>query len=248
MRYGSNSIWLGAAVLFLGLPYGPAPAQTIPARPHASVCADQTPSTFNCAARVTVDDHGRPFVVPRFRSTSAAPYGPAQFLAAYKLTGQAPNRPIIAIVDAFDAPNISGDLATYNAFYGIPKLPDCAVPIASSPTPCFQKVDQRGGTSYPPPDPGWALEIALDVEIVHAICQNCSILLVEADDNSFVSMMAAVDFAAASGAVALSGSWGAGEFASEIALDVHFDHPVVRWCSPLETPATIIATQPPRPM
>jgi len=140
-----------------------------------------------------------------------APYGPAQFLAAY--------------VDAYDAPNVAADLAVYNAHYRIPALPSCAVPIASSPTPCFQRVDQRGGTAYPPPDPGWALEIALDVEIAHAICQNCSILLVEAETNDLGNMMAAVDFAAASGAVALSGSWGTGEFSDEVTLDVHFDHP-----------------------
>ena len=58
--------------------------------------------------------------------------------------GQAPNGPIIAIVDAYDAPNVAADLAVYNAHSGIPALPSCAVPIASSPTPCFQKVDQRG--------------------------------------------------------------------------------------------------------
>jgi subtilase family serine protease len=98
--------------------------------------------------------------------------------------------------------------------------------IASSPTPCFQKVDQRGGQSYPSPNfAGWALEIALDVEIAHAICQNCSILLVEADNASYDNMLAAVDLAAASGAVALSGSWGTAEFSYEASYDVHFDHP-----------------------
>jgi len=225
MKYGLNPIWLGAVVLSIGLPCSPAPAQSIRAQPHAPVCGDQTPGTFDCSSRVIVDDHGRPFVVPKFRTSSTAPYGPAQFRAAYKLTGQAPYRTIIAIVDAYDAPNISGDLAAYNGYYGIPNLPDCAVPIASSPTPCFQKVDQRGGNSYPPLGPGWALEIALDVEIAHAICQNCSILLVEADTSKYADMMAAVDLAAASGAVALSGSWGSGEFSDEVALDIHFDHP-----------------------
>ncbi len=204
MRYGGNPIWVAAALLCAALPCSPAPAQTIPERPHAAVCGDDGVGTFHCTARVIVDDRGRPFVVPKFRSSSTAPYGPAQFRAAYNLTGPAPYRSIIAIVDAYDAPNISADLAAYNAYYGIPKLPDCTVAIASSPTPCFQKADQRGGTAYPPPDPGWALEIALDVEIAHAICQNCSILLVEADTASYANMMAAVDLAAASGAVAFS--------------------------------------------
>src|SRR6266700_3975232 len=76
-----------------------------------------------------------------------------------------------------------------------PHAPDCAEPIALSPAPCIQKVDQRGGNSYPPLNQGWALEIALDVEIAHAICQNCSIMLVEADSSGYADMMAAVDFA-----------------------------------------------------
>jgi len=69
------------------------------------------------------------------------------------------------------------------------------------------------------------LEIALDVEIAHAICQNCSILLVEADTSDYANMMSAVDLAAASGAMALSGSWGSGEFSDEMSIDIHFDHP-----------------------
>jgi subtilase family serine protease len=216
-----------AALLCAGLATTSASAQMIPERPHVPVCDDDGPGTFHCTARIIIDDRGRPLVLPRQRnnSTMGPPYGPAQFLAAYKLTGQAPNRLIIAIVDAYDAPNIATDLATYNGYYSIPALPVCTAPIADSPAACFQKVDQRGGAAYPPPDPGWALEIALDVQIAHAICQNCSILLVEADTASYTDMMAAVDFAAASGAVALSGSWGSGEFSDEVTLDVHFDHP-----------------------
>jgi subtilase family serine protease len=227
MRYRGNPIWAAAALVCAWAPSSPGSAQTIPERPHAAVCADEGAGTVHCTARVIVDDRGRPLVLPRQRnnSSTAAPYGPAQFLAAYNLSGQAPNRPFIAIVDTYDAPNVAADLATYNAYYRIPALPVCTVPITSSPTACFQKVDQRGGAAYPPPDPGWALEIALDVEIAHAICQNCSILLVKADTSDYGNMMAAVDLAAASGAVALSGSWGSGEFSDEVTLDVHFDHP-----------------------
>ncbi len=38
---------------------------------------------------------------------------------------------------------------------------------------------------------GWALEIALDVETAHAICQNCKILLVEATSASLANLGAA---------------------------------------------------------
>jgi len=99
------------------------------------------------------------------------------------------------------------------------------MPITSSPIPCFQKVDQRGGQMYPSPSfPGWALEIALDVEIAHAICQNCSILLVEADNASYDNMLVAVNLAANSGASVLSASWGSGEFSYETGYDAFFNH------------------------
>ena len=79
----------------------------------------------------------------------------------------------IAIVDAYDDPNIEADLAVFDAQYGLP--------ACTTANGCFRKVNQTGGTLYPPANTGWALEIALDVETAHAICQNCKILLVEAN-------------------------------------------------------------------
>jgi hypothetical protein len=47
---------------------------------------------------------------------------------------------------------------------------------------CFRKVNQNGGTdSYPAANASWAGEIALDIDMVSAICPNCNILLVEAN-------------------------------------------------------------------
>ena len=76
---------------------------------------------------------------------------------------------------------------------------------------CFKKVDQNGGTNYPAPDSGWALEIALDVETVHGICPGCKILLVEANSNSFADLGLAENEAVALGADVVSNSWGGGE-------------------------------------
>jgi subtilase family serine protease len=194
--------------------------------PHAPVCADRSDGTFYCASRVIVDSHGKPAFLPRPKQGAQAkpPYGPAQFLGAYNLTGRAVSGlPIIAIVDAFDHPTISQDLAVYSNQYGLPQLPDCpAKGITSSAVPCFQKVNQRGGQHYPKPNPMWDLEIDLDVEIAHAICQNCSILLVEADDNSYTNLMAAENFAVTSGADVVSNSWSSSEFSAETFLDPYF--------------------------
>lgn len=187
---------------------------------HSPVCHEEARGSARCHARVKIDNKGNPMV-----TASPSGYGPAQFLAAYGLTGIAPSDQIIAIVDAYDHPNILSDLNTYSDTFGIPKLRTCVGSIASSSVPCFQKVDQNGGQSYPKVNSGWALEIALDVEIAHAICQNCKILLVEAYSSSYLNLMAAVDRAVLMGATVISNSYGSGEFSGETAYDSHFNHP-----------------------
>lgn len=187
---------------------------------HSPVCAPGNKSEARCHVRVKTNKGGGPAV-------NSAPSGlsPAQLHAAYAASVNAPTPQVIAIVDAYDHPSILNDLNTYSTAFGIPKLPSCAGPVASSPVPCFQKVNQLGGSSYPQTNAGWALEIALDVEAAHAMCQNCSILLVEATSNSFADLMAAVDRAVILGANEISNSYGASEFSGETAYDYHFDHP-----------------------
>ena len=97
----------------------------------------------------------------------------------------------IAVVDAFDDPNISADLATFDAAYHL------AAP------PSFTKVSQTGSTtnlpSQPSPDPyegSWAAEASLDVEWSHVIAPKANIVLVEADDESAVNLLTAAGFAA----------------------------------------------------
>jgi subtilase family serine protease len=69
------------------------------------------------------------------------------------------------------------------------------------------------------------LEISLDVEIAHALCPNCKILLVEATSNSFANLLAAEDYARTHANV-VSNSWGGNEFSSETTsgIDGHFNH------------------------
>jgi len=232
MKYGCNWIWAGTALLALGLPGGSTWGQTVGTRPHAAVCPDRASGTFNCTARVVVDQHGLPAQVRaaqgKLRNGVAPPYGPVQLLKAYNLTGQAASsHPIIAIVDAFDNSVVRADLTAYSEFYGIPDLPDCTVPVASSNVACFQQVDQRGGANYPPADTGWMLEIDLDVQVAHAICQNCSILLVESDDNTYNNMLAAVSEAVTLGAAVVSNSWSSAEWDGENLYDPYVAYPGV---------------------
>jgi len=190
---------------------------------HTPVCTDTADGDAHCNARVVTDGNLKPFASPKV----VYGYGSAQLLKAYNLTGLAHASTTIAIVDAYDDPNVQSDLNTYAAAFGIPKLNACSGTVASSSVPCFKKVDQRGGTRYPRSDSGWSLEISLDVQVAHAMCQNCNILLVEADSSSYSNLMAAVDEAVALGARVVSNSYGSSEFSGETSYDSHFNHPGV---------------------
>ena len=211
-----------AVLLVLSAPLALAPAGAAVngnANYHA-VCPGAEALAARCHADVVTDAQGNPAA-----TTSPTGYGPAQFHGAYSLPTTASSLRTIAIVDAYDDPTIRNDLSVYSQTYGIPDLPTCSSPSAASA--CFIKVNQTGGTSsYPRKDAGWALEISLDVEMAHAICQNCKIILVEASSNSFANLAAAVDEAATLGANVISNSYGGSEFSSETSAsyDGHFNH------------------------
>jgi subtilase family serine protease len=183
---------------------------------YQAVCPGAPQDTARCHAEVVTDARGNPL-------TTSGPtgLGPADFHAAYNLPATAVGTPTIGIVDAFDDPTAESDLAVYSSAYG---LPSC-----TTANGCFRKVDQDGGTNTKRirTDGGWALEVSLDVQVAHAICQNCKILLVEARTNSFANLMDAVDTAVRLGATVVSNSYGGSEFSSETAYDYHFNHPGV---------------------
>jgi subtilase family serine protease len=77
----------------------------------------------------------------------------------------------------------------------------------------------------PQSDVGWGQEIALDLDMVSAVCPDCDILLVEAESSAFGDLAAAVDMAAASGASVISNSYGAPEFRGETSWESHYNHP-----------------------
>lgn len=154
-------------------------------------------------------------------ATAVNGFGPADLQSAYNLpSGTAGAGQTVGIVDAFDDPNAESDLAAYRAKYGLP-----ACTVASG---CLRKADQRGGTTYPNPDPGWSGEISLDLDMVSAACPNCRILLVEADDNSLPNLGAAQNEAVALGAKFVSDSFGGPEDPAETTWDnQYWNHPGV---------------------
>lgn len=189
---------------------------------HRSVCANGKKDEAGCHLRVIVDAGGNPKAAPLPQG-----YGPFQFRGAYNLSGVASSSATIAVVDAYGDNNILSDLNTYSTMFGIPKMNSCSVVSGTIANPCFQKVDQNGGVNYPGNNSGWALETALDVEVAHAICQNCNILLVQARSNQYSDLMAGVDRARIMGAKVISNSYGSNEFSSENVFDSHFNYPGV---------------------
>ncbi len=136
-------------------------------------------------------------------------YSPATLHSAYNLPLTASGTPpTIAVVDVYDDPAAEADLQIYDQMFG---LPDC-----TTANGCFRKLNEQGVQgSYPAPDAGWAGEISLDVEIAHAICQNCKIVLVEASTTSVSDLGVAENTAATAGATILSNSLGTDEFSSD---------------------------------
>jgi len=120
------------------------------------------------------------------------------------------------LVDAFDNPNITDDLKTFDKFF--------ALKAAS-----FTKIiaNGNGDCLYPPTDPGWALEESLDVEWAHVFAPEANIVLVEACSNSYTDLLyaesVAIDYIASNyGGGDVSNSWGSPEFSGENAYDPVF--------------------------
>jgi subtilase family serine protease len=221
-RLSVRVAFLLALVLALGI--GPLTATAAPpATPPGQsgkhhpekVCSDAVaPGEARCHAQVQVDDVTR----KAFAFATPAGYGPGDLKAAYA-TPTATTTPTVAIVDAYDDPRAEADLGTYRSTFGLP--------ACTTRNGCFRKINQSGGTRSPKGNTGWAEEISLDLDMVSAICPNCHILLVEANSNSFNDLAAAVDYAATriSGVVAISNSYGGGEWNGEQSFQSHYSHP-----------------------
>jgi len=144
-------------------------------------------------------------------SSAVLPLTPARLHAAYSLPTTTPGSSgqTIAIVDAYDDPYAKSDLDFFSQYFGIPVLPNCSASVTTS---CFQKVNQTGATSpLPAYNSGWAEEISLDLDAAHATCQDCKILLVEANTASMSDIAAAEARALALGATEVSNSYGVAE-------------------------------------
>lgn len=161
------------------------------------------------------------------QNTYSPPYNPQDITYAYgfqnikfldshghRIKGDGTGQ-TIAIVDAFDNPNIQADLDNFDTTWNLPAI-------------TITKLDQTGApvVGQVQGDTGWGLEIALDVEWAHALAPKANIVLFEAFDNSYENLLAAVTTAANyAGVGVVSNSWGSGEFTGENGFDSIFTTP-----------------------
>lgn len=205
----------------LAAPSSAAPAGSRAPRPLHQACGDAVRGQVRCFAQWRSSGSAaqaggvRPAVgLPGFG------FGPPDIAAAYQLDTSVQSGQTVAIVDAFDNPKVESNLKAFRAAWG---LPPC-----TTANGCFRKVNQRGGSTPPQPDPGWGVEIALDVQAVSSSCPTCKILLVEANDPSFVAIGRSVNTAVRLGANVVSNSYGGDEFTGILDMGAaYYTHPGV---------------------
>jgi len=95
------------------------------------------------------------------------------------------------------------------------------LPACTTANSCFTKIYASG--SQPVGDPGWGLEMSLDVQWAHAIAPLAKIILVEATNNTIDSLLHAVQVAVQHGANVVSMSWASGEFPTQTLYDTYFN-------------------------
>lgn len=128
-------------------------------------------------------------------------FDPQDLRSAYRIPTTGGAGQTIALIDAFGYPNAESDLATYRERYGLP--------ACTTANGCFEKVNEKGEAgNYPPEEPNWDGEAALDEDMASAACPECHILLIEGTTELPPDLGEAVNTAAKLGATEISNSYG----------------------------------------
>lgn len=125
-------------------------------------------------------------------------WAPKDLQTRYKLPISKGSGQVVAVVDVYDQPNASSDLATYRAQFGLG-------------TASFEKYNQNGQQgNYPQSctvSSTWCVQEDLDIEMVSATCPKCTIYLVEANSGATGDLDAAEEQAVTLGAHIVSNGW-----------------------------------------
>ena len=240
----STRLPLAALAMMLALSLtGPAPALASPSRAAfrtQRLCATPQPGVASCQAvrligasitkaqlRSAAERQASEVAsgaTPAVGNTSPISGGltPQSLHSAYSLPDEtlASSAQTVAVVDAYNDPTAEADLGVYDKQFG---LPTC-----TTANGCFRKIDQLGRTSPLPATQGeWATEISLDVQMAHAICQSCHVVLVEANSAGYADLGTAVNAAVTAGATEISNSYGGPEASYYTSYNAPYNHPGV---------------------
>ena len=242
-RYWPAALAGGAAVALAATMTAAATAATrtagSPAQPHSvtlyavgkrACAAVPRPHTATCYAEIReLVKKGTPGARAFKRAAGATQAGtigpaggltPGDLATAYGLTTTGGAGQTVAIVDAYNDPNINADLQTFDSHYGLT--------ACSTSNGCLRVVNQSGGAAPPANDTaGWSVEESLDVEAVHSVCQGCEIILVEANSDFDTDLGTAENRAVTLGATEVTNSFGGPEGGSTTAFQNDFNHPGV---------------------
>jgi subtilase family serine protease len=203
-----------------------APRAAAAAAPNYSSVCPAVPAGYDRCEALVRTDVGAAAKGPLELSPTG--YSPANLQAAYNLAAAAAadgSGQTVAIVDAYNDPNINADLNYYRSYFALTET----MPTCDEANGCFKVVSQTGSTTAlpatPPAGDDWTLEESLDVDMVSAICPNCHIDLVEANSASGSDLGTAMDEAVALGAKFVSNSYGGAESSAETSDDAYYNHP-----------------------
>ena len=169
----------------------------------------------------TLESNGNPSVI--FKQPIPGSLTPQDLDVAYSLPAETPSSSLqtIALIDAFNDPTAERDLATFDTQFG---LPSC-----TAANTCLRTINEHGHAGpLPRKDGGWAYETSIDLEMAHAICQGCRLLLVEARSEAWSDLGQAVNAAAAADASEINNSYESTSEENEQAPTLaaqYYDHP-----------------------
>jgi len=145
---------------------------------------------------------------------------------------------LIAVISAYNNPNLAKDLSAFSAKYGLPQCSTVKTVVTlnditgftanvSHPVPgagcTIQVINTANGQAMPmkgsvqsasttlPSSSGWFMESSADIEWVHAMAPQASILVIQASTPFLTDMAMAATYASKVGANVVSMSWGANE-------------------------------------
>jgi hypothetical protein len=193
---------------------------------HADTIAAGPPDNRTAQPQLTIK--------PQQAPSGPIGFTPSQIQTAYGVSsllnsGTTGKGETIAIVDAFNDPNIVSDVGAFNSQFSLQQF-------GTSDGPTLAVVTPSGSIISLGTDAGWAKETSLDVEWAHAIAPQANIVLVEATSDDLGDLLSAVQYATSSSVTskygpvaAVSMSWGGGEFWGENFYDSTFTAPGVTY-------------------